>query len=422
MILHERHLIVPRRVQRSRAGSATRPLVHREGGRRAHRHPVEVEPAWQQDVLKRHTQLEHACGFKLKFVQTPLRQTWLTLPPSRALRTQRQVSAGTPAHESLFSPVPRCPYWQSAHVEQVSLPLQTPSPHVAQVGQALQLPQAPHVQLLELQLRERVCVPPQEVVHARVSRSVVPGEQVALVAHEPVTQLPQVQLEAQRRVSTRVPSPHAPHVPLRLSRASGAHTPSPSQPPSSAQSPATQAWRCTPHRPQGTSRGAAPSSHAHSAGALHSPHTPAVHSRIPSPQALTQSRWASAPTSGSESSQSEEAGTPSSSASTAPSTQRPPRHVAPPSHAGTHSSGGSPASRLPASRLPPSSRTPRPERGLIPSPPSAHPAANTTALASTNETEMSELPSTTAPVSHEPGRPRHSALCARRVVSSAELC
>ncbi len=224
-------------------------------------------------------------------VQTPPRQNWLALPPSRATYTQRQVSAGTPAHESPLSPVPRWPYWQSAQVEQVSVPPHTPSPQVGQEGQAVQRLQVPQVQVLELQVRVRDWVPPQVVEQARSSRSVAPGAQVALVVQEPLrAQTPKVQLVEHRRVSTCVPSPQAPQGTERVSTVSGAHTPSPAQPPSFTHSPASQTCRWVPQAPQGTSRGAAPSSQEHSVGALHSVHTPSAQSVSPSPHRVVHRR------------------------------------------------------------------------------------------------------------------------------------
>lgn len=81
----------------------------------------------------------------------------------------------------------------------------------------------------ELQLRVRLSVMPQPPAHERVSVSVVPGEQVALVAHEPVIQPPHVHDPLHVRVSVRVPSPHSPHAIVRISAAPAPHSPSPTQ-------------------------------------------------------------------------------------------------------------------------------------------------------------------------------------------------
>jgi hypothetical protein len=67
------------------------------------------EPGWQQTVSKAQTQAAQSAGERLKFVQVPSRQNWLTGPARRSLNTQRQVFSGTPAQESPFSPLPSWP-------------------------------------------------------------------------------------------------------------------------------------------------------------------------------------------------------------------------------------------------------------------------------------------------------------------------
>lgn len=100
--------------------------------------------------------------------QTPLRQTWEPQVPQVGRNTQRQLSAGS-VQVSPFAPLP---WWLSmehvfvpplppplqlpqsvAQLEQVSLPLQVPSPHFGVVGGGLepQLPQAEQLLLSEQQ-------------------------------------------------------------------------------------------------------------------------------------------------------------------------------------------------------------------------------------------------------------------------------
>jgi len=68
-----------------------------------------VLPAWQHESENEQRHELQPRGSKLKLTHAPERQTWLTLPPRLELKTQRHVSAGTPAHESPPLPLPPCP-------------------------------------------------------------------------------------------------------------------------------------------------------------------------------------------------------------------------------------------------------------------------------------------------------------------------
>jgi hypothetical protein len=127
------------------------------------------------------------------------------------------------------------------------------------------------------QERVRVCVPPQVVAHARLSLSLVPGTHVAPVTHSPRDQSPHAQPALHDRESVRIASLQFPQGTMRVSVELGAHSPSPVQAPSSTQVLPEQTCLCVPQLPHETSRGAAPVSHTHSVGALHSLQTASAH-------------------------------------------------------------------------------------------------------------------------------------------------
>lgn len=134
------------------------------------------EPAWQQAAaLKPHTQDPQFMGLVLKLTQTPPRQTWLTVRPSRLLITQRHCSAGTPVQLSpplTSGAAPMWPNWQSAQLEHVSPASQVPFSHIGPVGQPIHSVKSPHEQSLpQVRLRVSVPLPPEQ---ARDSVSIIP--------------------------------------------------------------------------------------------------------------------------------------------------------------------------------------------------------------------------------------------------------
>lgn len=314
-----------------------------------------MEPVWQHARLKLQTQPLQSRGERLKLIQHgdvlqrdgSLRQTCETEPPELRV-TQRQVPSGTPAQESPLSPVPRCPYRQSAqaaHVSPVShMPLPHTGPHEAQPANP---PNVPHVHE-ELQVRLRVSVPPQAGVHVRDSVSTAPA------MHSPSsTQAmgPHWQSAPQWR-SWR---PQRPQV-VPMSTSPGLHTPEPMHAPSSTHAPPEQICRCVPHIPQSRDRGVEPSTQSHVSGAVQVAHTPPVQRSTPAPHELEHSRSALEPTLASPSSQSTAASTPSPSASVPVETHTPARQTSVPVQGGVHGEGelASTSGGLAASTRPPS--------------------------------------------------------------------
>jgi hypothetical protein len=179
----------------------------------------------QHAELNAHTQLLQARGSRWNVIHRPPRHTWEPRLPHDGMVTQRHCSEADAGHGSSFSPVPRWPAWQSAQLEQLS-----PAPHVPSPQQvashALQLLHDPHRHEVASHGRVRVCIPPQELEHDRVSTSVSPGAQAAAVSHPPDdSHPPHVQSSAHVRRRSRVPSPQAPQVSVLCSVVPGVHAP-----------------------------------------------------------------------------------------------------------------------------------------------------------------------------------------------------